>query len=250
MASIKYRRNSDATVIMPNLSFDSPARRFLFEASYNRNAVSCSNLNLPETPVLEKTHQRQRTRSNKSIDFFRGFLKDPRQVGSVIPSSRFMERKIIEFSELEHAGVVVELGPGTGGTTRALLRAMRPDSRLVAIDLDPRFTEIVGAIADPRLIAHTGSAEALGPILKQHGLTGADVVISGIPFSTMPVEIGTTILKGIRDSLSSNGRFVAYQFRADVTRLAKPVFGDFNRTAPVPLNIPPMRIWQWVEPPA
>lgn len=199
---------------------------------------------------MEKTRQRQRTRSNKSIDFFRGFLKDPRQVGSVIPSSRFMERKIIEFSELDDARVVVELGPGTGGTTRALLRAMRPDARLVAIDLDRRFTEIVAAIDDPRLIAHTGSAADLGAILKQHGLVAADVVISGIPFSTMPVELGRAIVNGVRESLSSDGRFVAYQFRAEVARLTDPIFGESRRTAPVPLNIPPMRIWQWIKPPA
>ncbi|HMB38232.1 MAG TPA: methyltransferase type 12, partial [Wenzhouxiangellaceae bacterium] len=194
--------------------------------------------------------QRQRTRSNKSIDFFRGFLKDPRQVGSVIPSSRFMERKIIEFSELADARVVVELGPGTGGTTRALLRAMRPDARLLAIDLDSRFTAIVAAIDDPRLIAHTGSAADLGAVLKQHGLVAADVVISGIPFSTMPTEIGSAILQSVFDSLADGGRFVAYQFRAEVARLAAPVFGDSRRAAPVPLNIPPMRIWQWTKPPA
>lgn len=161
-----------------------------------------------------------------------------------------MERKIIEFSELDDARVVVELGPGTGGTTRALLRAMRPDARLLAIDLDPRFTEIVAAIDDPRLIAHTGSAAELAAILEQHGMAAADVVISGIPFSTMPAEIGNAILEGVFDSLSPGGRFVAYQFRAEVARLAGPVFGDSRRASPVPLNIPPMRIWQWIKPPA
>lgn len=197
---------------------------------------------------MEKTQQRQRTRSNKSIDFFRGFLKDPRQVGSVIPSSRFMERRIIEFSDLDDARVVVELGPGTGGTTRALLHAMRPDARLLAIDLDPRFTEIVSAIEDPRLIAHTGSAVDLGAILALHGLSEANVVISGIPFSTMPRAIGIGVLEAVRGSLAPDGAFVAYQFRAEVARLADSVFGAPRRSAPVPLNIPPMRIWQWVKP--
>jgi len=225
-------------------------RRFPVESSYNKLLEPSCAIQFAWDPILEKTRQRQRTRSNKSIDFFRGFLKDPRQVGSVIPSSRFMERKIIEFSELDDARVVVELGPGTGGTTRALLRAMRPDARLLAIDLDSRFTAIVAAIDDPRLIAHTGSAADLGAVLKQHGLLAADVVISGIPFSTMPAEIGSAILQGVYDSLADNGRFVAYQFRAEVARLADPVFGDSRRAAPVPLNIPPMRIWQWTKPSA
>ncbi|MCA1779784.1 MAG: methyltransferase domain-containing protein [Xanthomonadaceae bacterium] len=182
---------------------------------------------------------------NKNIDFFRGFLKDPKQVGSIIPSSRFMERKIIEYGDLAEARVVVELGPGTGGTTHSLLEAMRPDARLIAIDLDPRFTEIIAAINDARLIAHTGSACDLDAILKQHGLESADVVISGIPFSTMPRELGTRVIQAVHDSLSNDGVFVAYQFRAEVARLAEPVFGPPLRSAPVPLNIPPMRIWQW-----
>ena len=196
---------------------------------------------------MEKTRPRNRTRSNKSVDFFRGFLKDPRQVGSVIPSSRFMERKIIDFSGLDDARVVVELGPGTGGTTRALLGRMDAGTRLLAIDIDPRFTEIVAAIDDPRLIAHTGSAVDIGEILRRHGLQRADVVVSGIPFSTMPRELGLSILEAVHDSLSDHGVFVAYQFRAEVARLAESVFGPATRAAPVPLNIPPMRIWQWAR---
>ena len=159
-----------------------------------------------------------------------------------------MERRIIEYGDLADARVIVELGPGTGGTTRSLLDAMRPDARLVAIDLDPRFTEIVAAIDDARLIAHTGSACDLVAILKQHGLESADVVVSGIPFSTMPRELGSRIMRAVHDSLSSGGVFVAYQFRAEVARLAEPVFGPPRRSAPVPLNIPPMRIWQWRKP--
>ncbi|MDT8408701.1 MAG: methyltransferase type 12 [Wenzhouxiangellaceae bacterium] len=197
---------------------------------------------------MDKGQRRQRARSNNSLDFFRGFLKDPRQVGSVIPSSRFMERKIIEYSELDDAKVVVELGPGTGGTTRALLTAMRPDARLLTIDLAERFTRIVAAIGDPRLIAHTGSAAQLESILVHYGLPAADVVISGIPFSTMPGEIGREILQSVCNSLSPGGVFVAYQFRGEVARLAEPVFGMPARSAAVPINIPPMRIWQWCKP--
>jgi len=197
---------------------------------------------------LEKTQPPQRDRSNQRLDFLRGFLKEPKQVGSVIPSSRYMERRIIEFAAPVEARTVVELGPGTGGTTRALLEAMPADGRLLAIELDARFTAIVARIADPRLIAHTGSAADLDGILRQHGLDRADVVISGIPFSTMPAPLGTRILEGVRDSLTEGGSFVAYQFRAEVARLAGPVFGAPQRSALVPLNIPPMRIWQWRRP--
>ena len=65
------------------------------------------------------------------VAFLRGFLRDPAGVGSVIPSSRFMERRIVRMADAAHARVIVELGPGPGGTTRALLDAMPADSRLL-----------------------------------------------------------------------------------------------------------------------
>lgn len=194
---------------------------------------------------MEETTVSNRTRSASRIDFFRGFLKSPKNVGSVIPSSRYMERSIIGYARPDHVRVVVELGPGTGGTTRALLGAMSADARLLAIDLDPHFTEIVSAIGDPRLIPHTGSAADLGEILHQHGLASADVVVSGIPFSTMPKPVGESIIQAVHDALAPSGAFVAYQFRPEVARLAEPVFGSASRTEMVMRNIPPMRIWRW-----
>lgn len=198
--------------------------------------------------TIDKLDPSPRIDDHKRLDFFRGFLKDPKQVGSVIPSSRFMERKIIDYARLSTARTVIELGPGTGGTTRALLDAMPADARLIAIDLNETFTEVVAKIDDNRLIAHTGSAADLGKILSQHGFESADVVISGIPFSTMPVTIGKAIIDAIAANLSPDGAFVAYQFRNEVARLAWPTFGDPRKTEMVTLNIPPMRVWRWQLP--
>lgn len=81
--------------------------------------------------------------------FFRGFLREPRQVGSIIPSSRFLEQRIVEVSNLTTARRVVELGPGTGGTTQTFLRHLGEDARLLAIELSPYFHDLLGEISDP-----------------------------------------------------------------------------------------------------
>jgi len=180
----------------------------------------------------------------RGIDFFRGFLRSPEQVGSIIPSSRFLERRLIDMAGLADARCVVELGPGTGGTTRALLEAMRPDAKLLTIELDPQFSAILEEIGDPRLFPHTGSATDLQQILQQHGLPGPDLVVSGIPFSTMPKEVGTAIIEAIRDSLATGGRFLAYQFRGHVRRLGEPIMGQPEVALEV-LNVPPMRFYRW-----
>src|SRR5690606_9623294 len=87
-----------------------------------------------------------------ALAFFLGFLRGPGGVGSVSPRSRFLERRTVDAAGASSARVVVELGPGTGGTTRALLAAMPADARLVCIEIDPKFADHVARLGDPRLI--------------------------------------------------------------------------------------------------
>ncbi len=198
---------------------------------------------------MEQTGKGSTRRATRGLDFFRGFLRSPEQVGSIIPSSRFLERRIVNLSGLEGAGVVVELGPGTGGTTRAILEAMRPAAKLLTIELDPQFSSILESFGDPRLFPHTGSAADLPDILGEYGLPAPDVVISGIPFSTMPPEVGNAVLEAVRDSLSPGGRFLAYQFRGHVGRMGRPILGEPEVELEL-LNVPPMRFYRWRRPEA
>ena len=161
-----------------------------------------------------------------------------------------MERRIARTAQLETAKLAVELGPGTGGTTRALLRQMAPDAKLLAIEINPEFCGLIQrTINDPRLIVHEGSATEIPAALAEHGLANPDVILSGIPFSTMSHDLGTDILRSVRDSLGPNGRFVAYQFRDRVHTLGREVFGQAEIQTEL-LNVPPMRIYRWdVTPP-
>lgn len=194
---------------------------------------------------MDDTEKAEQRRSVRSIDFFRGFIRSPEQVGSVIPSSRFMERRITSMAELSEAQCVVELGPGTGGTTRAILEAMPPEGRLLTIELDAQFSELLNDIGDPRLICHIGSAADLGDILIEYGLPAPDAVISGIPFSTMPRQVADTIIEEIGEQLAPGGRFLAYQFRGHVARISEPVLGKPSETEFELFNIPPMRFYLW-----
>ncbi len=188
------------------------------------------------------------SRSPKAPDdrvvFLQQFLKHPRQVGSIIPSSRYMERRVVALADIASARTIVELGTGTGGITRAILRAMAPDARLVGIEINPRFQELLTNIGDTRLIPHFGSAEQLADILRQHHLPAPDAVVSGIPFSTMDPGLGSRILTAVAAALAPGGRFVAYQVSAQVARLARPAMGEPRRQVEF-LNIPPMRLYRW-----
>jgi phosphatidylethanolamine/phosphatidyl-N-methylethanolamine N-methyltransferase len=184
-------------------------------------------------------------RKDHRLAFLAGFLKRPKEVGSIIPSSRFMEKRIVRTANLADAQLVIELGPGTGGTTRALLKHMNPSAKLLAIEINPEFVKLIQrTIPDPRLIAHEGSATAIPEALEAHRLTAPDVILSGIPFSTMDHDLGLAILHSVNESLAPGGRFVAYQFRDRVHTLGRNVFGRASVQTEL-LNVPPMRVYRW-----
>jgi len=176
--------------------------------------------------------------------FLQGFLERPKEVGSIIPSSRFLERRIVRAAQVDTAKVLVELGPGTGGTTRALLRAMALEARLLAIEVNPRFVNLLRRVDDQRLTVHHGSATEIGRTLDRYELPTPDVILSGIPFSTMAVGVGRDILRSVYDSLHPGGLFIAYQVRDRVQNLGREVFGRAHIQTEI-LNVPPMRVYRW-----
>lgn len=181
---------------------------------------------------------------NSQMFFFREFLKNPRQVASLIPSSRFLERRVVESAGTRSAQTVVELGAGTGGTTRAILKAMSPGSRLLSIEINPRFCALLRRIKDPRLTVHCGGAQELREAISLYGLLAPEAVISGIPFSTLGRGVGLRIIEAISASLVVGGRFVAYQVSKHVEHLSHPLLGPVRVEMEL-LNIPPLRIYRW-----
>ncbi|MGD8935814.1 MAG: methyltransferase type 12 [Thiogranum sp.] len=188
------------------------------------------------TPINGHSHSR--------LIFLQEALKHPFQIGSIIPSSRFLERRVVAAAGIAAADVVVELGPGTGGTTRALLRALPQHARLLSIDVNPHFHGLLQRIGDERLIPHLGSACDLQEILADYGLGAPNAVVSGIPFSTMSRNMGGQIIQVVASALVPGGRFVAYQVSNRVLALGEMFLGK-GQAATELFNIPPMRVFQW-----
>lgn len=191
---------------------------------------------------------RNGSRWNEGVAFFMGFMRHPRLVASIVPSSRFLTRRLAEYVSTSKARLVVELGPGIGGTTRAILEALPDQSQLLAIEINPEFIRLLRSEPDPRLIVHSGCAERIREALDLYGLSRPDLVISGIPFSTMPTALGRRILHAVWSSLSPGGRFVAYQVSSRIARLGRDLLGT-PETGMAFLNVPPMRLYHWRKPP-
>ena len=175
--------------------------------------------------------------------FFKGFLKHPAMVGSVIPSSRALVDKMLAPVDWGRVKLFVEYGPGVGTYTLPILERLGPDATLVAIDTNPDFvTFLRKEVVDPRFHAVRGSAADVRRIIADFGFEQADYVLSGLPFSTLPEGVGDRIAAETAAVLKADGIFLVYQVSAKVSDYIGPHFPLIERGFEW-LNIPPMRLF-------
>ena len=175
--------------------------------------------------------------------FARNFLLHPNMLGSIIPSSRFLVDQLLESVDWGHARVIVEYGPGVGTFTSEILRRMRSDAQLVAIETNRDFVRFLQrTFPDPRLHVVHDSAAAVQPVLTRLALPAPRYIISGIPLGSMPDPVRTDIAVKSRAALEPGGAFLVYQFTARVLPTLQRTFGDVQRSFER-RNFPPAQLF-------
>jgi phospholipid N-methyltransferase len=202
----------------------------------------------PESPserqIVRKVSLPQRSsRSEQLLLFGRNFLKHPRMLGSLIPSSRFLVNHVLAEVDWNRARVLLEYGPGVGTFTTEILRRMRPDAVLVALETNVDFVRFLkGKLRDDRLHVIHGSAADADAALARLQLSRADYVISGIPYTTMPPRLRELILRKTHSVLDADGSFLVYQFTRAVLPYLQQVFASVHQDFE-PLNVMPARLF-------
>lgn len=182
-------------------------------------------------------------RSSSLALFTRNFFRSPAMLGSVVPSSPFLVNDMMKQVNWARARVLVEFGPGVGTFTRQILKRMRPDAVVIAIELNTDFVEYLRReIADPRLHVVHGSAANVRSILAEQGLDGADCIISGLPYKNMSDALRRQILDESRLALNAEGSVVLFQYTRALQPYLESSFSSVTRNFQ-PLNILPAMIF-------
>lgn len=194
-----------------------------------------------------------RTEQNweNSFHFFWRFIHNPLKIGALRPSSAQLCRATVKAIEPEKCRCVVELGPGTGVITQYLLNSIDPQSRFLAVEIDPVFHENLQK-RFPGTAIHRDDAEDLGKWLQPQKSGLADAVVSGLPWTLFTESQCRSILAEIASCMQPDGIFVTLCYwhaqwlpsGLRLKKLLKDYFDAVEMTDTVWTNVPPIFLFR------
>jgi phosphatidylethanolamine/phosphatidyl-N-methylethanolamine N-methyltransferase len=181
-------------------------------------------------------------RLDDEVRFIRSWIERPLSIGAVTPSGKMLARTMASYVDPNSTGPVVELGPGTGPVTEALVEAGVDPSRLVLVEFDPTFCRILRA-RYPEATLVQGDAYGMRRLLETLLLQPAAAMVSGLPLITKPLRMRLRLLRDAFDLMLPGAPFV--QFTYSVASPLPKRMGGFSAEASerIWMNIPPARVW-------
>jgi phosphatidylethanolamine/phosphatidyl-N-methylethanolamine N-methyltransferase len=180
-------------------------------------------------------------RLDDEVRFIRSWLQKPLDVGAVTPSSRMLARAMAGYVDPDSDGPVVELGPGTGPVTEALVAHGIPVERLVLVEFNHKFCQLLRArFPGARVIE--GDAYGLRQTLAGMMRQPVAAIVSGLPMFTKPLRSRMRLLRDALALLQPGAPFIQFTY-AMVPPIPKPVGTRVEGSEPIWMNLPPARVF-------
>ena len=179
------------------------------------------------------------------------FVRQPFRTGTVVPSSQGLAELMAEDMGLVSADTVVELGPGTGVFTRVIAEHVRPETLVLAFEIDAALAGEL-QLRMPAVRVVNDSAENLPDHLRANGREAADAILSGLPWANFSADLQQRLLHAVIRGLRPGGRFATFayvpaayfptgrRFRA----LLEASFARVQTTRVVYRNFPPAFVYR------
>ena len=181
-------------------------------------------------------------RLDDEVRFLRSWIEKPLHMGAVMPSGRVLARTMARYVDIKSTGPVVELGPGTGAITNALIERGVDQKRLVLVEYNPGFCALLRD-RYPQAKVVQGDAYTLRDSLRNMLSAPASAVVSGLPLVTKPM---LTRLKLVRDAfaaLAPGAPFVQFTYSV-APPIPKSLPGVSTEASErIWMNLPPARVW-------
>lgn len=173
------------------------------------------------------------------ITFLIEFIKHPKTIGAISPSSKKLAKKMVETICFENAQCIVELGPGTGSFTKELVKRKERSTKLILIEHNEIFCEKLREQFEhePSIIVIHGSAEDLCEYMSVLNIEKIDYVVSGLPFTSLNPAVSSRILRNVKECLE-DGKFITFQYSLVRKSFIQKYFEEISHKK-VWINFPP-----------
>jgi phosphatidylethanolamine/phosphatidyl-N-methylethanolamine N-methyltransferase len=181
-------------------------------------------------------------RLDDEMQFIRTWIEKPLSTGAVMPSSKALARTMARYVAPDETGPVIELGPGTGPVTEALVEHGVDPARLILVEFNPDFCRLLRT-RYPRATVVQGDAYRLRRLLETYVRSPASAIVSGLPLVTKPVRTRLRLISDAMALLAPGAPFVQFTY-AMVTPIPKALNGiKAEASELIWLNVPPARVW-------
>ena len=222
------------------------ARRYLIERKIDRHIRlferKRDDISKRIEEQIRQFERRRGTGLDDEVRFLRSWFERPLTTGAVAPSGKILARAMARYVDPDSDGPVVELGPGTGPVTEALVAAGVAPARLILVEFNPGFCRMLRA-RYPQATVVEGDAYSLRLLLEALLLQPAAAVVSSLPLVTKPVRQRLRLVRDAFDLMQPGAPFVQFTY-AVASPLPKEL-GGFSAEASerIWMNIPPARVW-------
>lgn len=181
-------------------------------------------------------------RLEDEMQFIRSWIEKPLSIGAVKPSSKALARTMARYVDPNADGPVIELGPGTGPVTEALVEHGIDPSRLVLVEFNPDFCRLLRT-RYPAATVVQGDAYRLRRLLAPHMHDPAAAVVSGLPLVTKPFRTRLRLMADVMALMAPGAPFVQFTY-AMIPPIPRELSGVTAEASNVIwLNLPPARVW-------
>ncbi|QYK69238.1 MULTISPECIES: methyltransferase domain-containing protein [Paenibacillus] len=178
--------------------------------------------------------------SNQYAMFLQRFIKNPKRVGSILPSSRFLASKMVQSVSWDDVSTIAEFGSGTGAITRFIELRVNRSAKVLLFEMDDKMRRVLQTTY-PNFSCHSNACH-LTKIMNQQGINPLDCIISGLPFFNFKSELRETLLHQITEALKPEGKFIAFQYSLQMKKHLSEKF-IIDKINFVPLNFPPAFVY-------
>jgi phosphatidylethanolamine/phosphatidyl-N-methylethanolamine N-methyltransferase len=186
--------------------------------------------------------EKKTPRLDDEMQFIRSWFEKPLFTGAVMPSSKALARTMARYVDPQSKGPVIELGPGTGPVTEALVQRGIDPKRLILVEFNPDFCRLLRT-RYPAATVVQGDAYRLRRLLATTVRDPAAAVVSGLPLVTKPLRARLRLISDAMGLLAPGAPFVQFTY-AMVPPIPKALSGIKAEASDlIWMNLPPARVW-------